>query len=430
MLFLLILVIAAVAVALGRVMMGRWLNHLSLYSMGFGVSLAAYSLHWLPYSPISAEAWIVMVAGGAAVFLGSGAVLFTFRPSRTTASTVSDDRMLGVVIVVFSLVAAISLLLQVRDMRREFGGLLVALIEHSNDVYGYRMEGKLAGEPYLFLFAYPASALAGAFTASQGKLTLKATLPVLVNAIGGILSMQRSGLVISGILFVFAFIYSPRTRKFAIGKRLQWTVAVLLLLVTTMFLLIGGQRGMYAAFNGQKPVLTELSRHWRDIPTHYLYVSAPGPTLSQYMQRPEVAHKELFGYFTFQALYRLLAKCGFDTNVPYYPTFVPTPVSVNQATYLGYLFADFGAFGVVIVPFVACGLTTWLALRLKQRCRLGELMLYSHLVLCMAFAFTWYIIGATYFAVSMIVSTSIGIYRDRHAEHQTSEPGSGVVVSS
>lgn len=412
--FFIIIVVAVSAVVLGRLMMGRWLNHLSLYSFGFGVSLAAYALNWLPYCPISAEAWIVIVAGGIAVFLGSGAVLFSFRPFRTNGSTAIDDRMLGLVIVALSLVAAISLLLQVRDMTREFGGLLPALIEHSNDVYRYRMEGKLAGEPYLVLFAYPASALAGAYIASQGRLTLTALLPVLVNAIGAILSMQRSGLVISGVLFVFAFMYSPRAGFFVLGKGLRWTLVVALALVTAIMFLIGGQRGMYMAFNGQKPALTQLSSYWGDIPSHYMYLSSPGPTLSQYMQRPEVARKDLFGYFTFQAVYRLLTKVGFNTGVPYYPTFVPTPISINQATYLAYLFSDFGAFGVVIVPFAVGGLTTWLALRLRQRFKLGDLMLYSHLMLCMTFAFTWYIIGATFFSVSMVVSTMVGVYADRY----------------
>jgi len=48
----LILLAAAVGMAAGRWLMGRWFNHVTLYSAVWGLSLGLYALDLIQYYPI------------------------------------------------------------------------------------------------------------------------------------------------------------------------------------------------------------------------------------------------------------------------------------------------------------------------------------------------------------------------------------------
>ena len=53
-----------IAVLLGKVLMGRWVNHLSVYSGIWTVSLGLYSLKWIPYHTLTTEAWLYIALAG------------------------------------------------------------------------------------------------------------------------------------------------------------------------------------------------------------------------------------------------------------------------------------------------------------------------------------------------------------------------------
>jgi oligosaccharide repeat unit polymerase len=413
MLFLLISTISIFAVVLGRVMMGRWLNHLSLYSAGFGLSLSAYATGLIEYHPISTESWVVICAAAFSLFLGSAAVLFTSQPTDSKPCPAQSSARLTLIIALLSTLSLISLVLQAHEIAKEFGGLFIGIIENSNRIYSMRMRGALAGEPYLLFFSYSATALAGAYTAARGRLTVTALFPVVVSGLSGLLSMQRTGFVISVVLFIFSLTFAPRPRGFQISRGLAVTAVVITIVTGAAFLLVGSQRGMYRTFQGQTPALTEIGKHWADFPAHFIYISSPGPTLTQYLEHPELAPKGLFASYTLQSVYRLLSKVGFETNVPYYPPFVHSPVEANQGTYLAYIYSDFGGIGVVLVPFFVGAFVTVLARRIDRSPRLAEVMLYAHLMLCVTFAFAWNIVSATFFLASMVISIGAGMYLDR-----------------
>jgi hypothetical protein len=413
MLFVLIFTISIFAVVLGRVMMGRWLNHLSLYSAGFGLSLSAYATGLIEYHPISTESWLMIVAGTAAFYLGSAAVLFSWKSEARPTTLCVDVKKLRYMIYALSACGALAVLAQVGQVAHEFGSLSEAILTSAVKVYGLRMKGELGGEPYLLFMNYAACALSGGYVALRGRVTTPGVLPLLLILASVVLSMQRAALVITGLTFLFAYMFAPRRQSVTLTAGVKWITGVAGLVILATLILIGGHRGMYKAFPGQTPALTEIGKHWADFPAHFIYISSPGPTLTQYLEHPELAPKGLFASYTLQSVYRLLSKVGFETNVPYYPPFVHSPVEANQGTYLAYIYSDFGGGGVVLVPFLVGAVVTVLARRIDRSPRFAEVMLYSHLMLCVTFAFTWYIVSATFFLASMVVSVAVGMYLDR-----------------
>jgi hypothetical protein len=309
--------IAGAAVLLGRTMMGRWLNHLSLYSAGFGISLAAYATGLINYHPISAESWVILASAAVALYLGSAAVLFSHRQTNAESNLLVDMRSLRWAIFVLAGCGIVAVIVQAQQTIHEFGSLTDALLKSAVQVYALRMRGGLGGEPYLIFVSLAACALSGAYAALRGRLTVPGVLPFAVLVAQGILSMQRAGLVIAGIVFVFAYAYSPKPQAAKFGAAFKWTVVAVGIAVLGLFFLVGGHRGMYAEWPGETAELVRLSNYWPDLPSDFVYISSPGPTLTQYVEHPELAPKGLFASYTLQSLYRLLSKVGFQTNVPY-----------------------------------------------------------------------------------------------------------------
>ncbi|HXZ40406.1 MAG TPA: O-antigen polymerase [Terriglobales bacterium] len=407
-------------VYIARRLLGSWVNHLSIYSVTWGLSLSAYELGLIVYNPICTEAWLYIAVAWVSVFLGAALVVFSMR-KQALGNVVMPDfnpSFLRITIWVLSLLTVVSLIQQIRQIQAEFGGLTEALVLNPNDVYVSRAAGELGGVPYLGFFELPAACLAGLYTARLRKLTFTALLPILVAAAASVISMQRAGLLIAAPLFVYAFIFSRTSRRIRLSKRWIATLAASSVVLFGAFLLIGSHRGSYMYHSGQTQELNNFAEYMSGLPSLYFYVSATGPTLSQYLLHPEVDTYSFFGSNTFAPVCRLLAKLGFRTSVPYYTPFYYVPQDGNQATYLAYIDADFGPAGIVIVPAILSGVLTFLSLRNNSQFRISRLMLYVNLLVAITFSFSGYYLGLTYWLTSFVTSALIGWWIDKTSEQQ------------
>jgi hypothetical protein len=267
---------------------------------------------------------------------------------------------------------------------------------------------------------FPASALAGAYTAQQRRVTAVALAPILDLVLMSVISMQRMGPVFAGLLFAISFAFSPRTGKFIVSKKMVAGGIAVVVLVLGTFAIIGSYRGLIEAFPKQSKTLTDASEYIATLPSNYMYLSAPAPALSYYLLHPE-QEQPLFAGFTCAPLYRLLNKVGFATQVAQYTPFYYVPVEMNQATFLAYIHSDFGALGIFAVPFVLGLSLGWLALALKANFHLGKLMIFSHLFVVAMWSFSGYLLMFPHWLVSVAVSSVIG-YRMELRKRPTESP--------
>lgn len=424
---LLVLLASSVAgVWIGRQMLGGWVNHLSIYSVTWGISLSAYELRLIAYNPICTEAWLYIAVAWISVFLGAALVVLVMREHHAGPAVVSEFNpiYLKVATMILTLVGTVSLIQQIRQMQAEFGGVLAALALNPNEIYARRFEGDLSGVPYLFFLGLPAACLAGAYTARVRKLTITGVLPLLIAAVGAVISMQRAGLLIAAPLFGYAYIFSPGSHRFTITKRRLARLVLVGLLLFGFFVLIGSYRGSYQYHQGQTQALNDFADHVSGLPSLYLYVSITAPTFSQYLMHPEVDTYSFFGANTFAPFFRLLSKLGFRTYVPYYTPFYHMPEEGNQGTYLTYIHADFGPAGIVLVPSVLSAVLSFLALRNSQVFRMSRLMMYVNLLVVITFSFSGWYLGLTYWFTSFVVSTLIGWGIDRVSDNRRLAPAS------
>jgi oligosaccharide repeat unit polymerase len=417
----LLLVASSVAgVLVGRWLLGRWFNHLSIYSVTWGISLFAYELRLILYNPICTVAWLYIAAAWASVFLGAALVAFASpnHGSRHAVMPEFNPYYLKVPILVLSLVTILALISQIRETQAEFGSLTNALFLHPNDVYVSRAEGELGGVPYLGFFGLPAACLAGAYTARVGRVTLIGLLPVLVATAETIISMQRAGVLIAAVLFAYGYIFSPTSHRLAISKRWLLLLGIGAVSLLGFFLLIASHRGSYAYHSGQTQALNDMADYVTGLPSLYFYVSATGPTFSQYLLHPEIDNYSFFGSNTFAPICRLLTKLGFRTYVPQYTPFYYVPQDGNQGTFLAYVHADFGPAGIVLVPALLSAILTFFALRNSRQFRMFRSMLYVNLLVVITYSFSGYYLSLSSWFTSFVVSGLVGWWIDKATERQ------------
>jgi oligosaccharide repeat unit polymerase len=373
-------------------------------------SLCAYQLRLINYNYISGEAWIFIFAAWIALYMGTAwAGLFDSSDrSRQRQLFPGNQGSLGKAIIVLSCAGmASSVVLAWNIVHSLDSQLLLALIDQGNKIYTMRFDGDLSGLMYVGFLPYAASALAGAYASRIGRITFVSVLPLLAMTVDGILSMQRGGILISIVLFVAgAYITPSKTPLYVV----RWQIAACLGLLLAGFLYVTMVRGVPAEFEGQGATLNRISDVVPSLPSLYMYVSAPPAGLSAYLQHPASDGNSFLGRYTFAPAYRLLAKLGWNTYVPYYTEFYSTPVPINSCTYLREIHSDFGSSGILGVPFCLGALMTLLEAR---RSSLAAQMVLAHLYVFVVFSFTLLVAITGYWYISLMASSVIGLLLDR-----------------
>lgn len=394
-------------IVLARFMRGRWVNHLSLYSSIWTLSLFAYQLRLINYNYISLEAWVFILTAWIAIYVGSGwvSLLGLSTSVRRGDMVLGNQRALKIAIVCLSCAGlASSVTLAWNIMRSLDSGLLIALIDEGNKIYTLRFNGDLSGVMYIGFLPYAASALAGAYTARLGRVTFIGLLPLIAMTVDGVLSMQRGGILIAIVLFLVGVCMVPSKKKLRLAK---WQVATALTLLVAGFFYVTMVRGVPVEFENQGGTLNAVADVFPSFPSLYMYVSAPSAGLSAYLVHPESDGDPFWGRYTFAPFYRLLAKLGLDTYVPYYTAFYSTPVSINSCTYLREIHSDFGPLGIFFFPFCLGGVVTFLE---SRRDSLAVQVLLAHLYVVVLFSFTLLVMITGYWYISLLTSVLVALF--------------------
>jgi len=410
--FILLFVWGVVMLLLARWVCGNWLNHLSLYTFVWTLSLEAHELHWIRYNSISTEAWLYIFLAWAAIYLGTAAVMY--RGERPVPAPSRDSlRRLKLVIVILSLSGLASCLVLARQVTAEVDpNLFIALTVGAPKIYAAGLEetGNLVGIPYVAFLPYAACALAGVYSARRGRIEWVSTFPLIVVAIAAILSVSRWGVMLATALFLLSLYATPKTRPFSL------TFAQKAGLVTGCVACLGlvsiARTDLSGEFSEQSKALQSISTWVPPAPSFYFYVSAPPVGLSEYLREPSREGNLHWGRYTFASVYRLFSKLGFGNYVPFHQEFFSTPEPINTCTYLREVHSDFGVIGVFVFPFLLGGLAGWLSI---SKSSLARVVLLAHIYVIVLFSFTYLVVITGQFFQSLVVSVIAAIFIGRQS---------------
>jgi len=380
-----ILVAGIASLLLGRILLKRWFNHLTVYSFFWTASLACYTLRLIEYYNISPEAWFYIGISWFMLYLGTFVVIWA-RSLRGQADDTAeheqkskyhfsrDTRFLSKTIIILSILSSITIIYQFLLLIRTFGSIAEALIQ-ANLIYGLRVSGELSGIPYLGSFPLAATCLAGIYTALRKKITFLSILPFVLAGVHGILVMGRWDLVISVYLFLTTLLYTPHERF--IKRKTIIAFLLVAILVLGMFTLISSARQLKVHFRYESQRMKLVRSSTLFLPSLYFYFSAPPVAFSEYLYTGE--EKFYPGSYTFKSVYNILAKFDLADPLPLFNPWISTPESINAGTYLREIHADFGPLGVIIFPYVLGIILTVLYLKISHRPTTIWIVLFAHL---------------------------------------------------
>ncbi len=425
-----LVILASVCSAiLGRLLIGRWYNHLSLYALGWGVALLFYQFDLIHYYPITPAAWGYIGVAWVAFLAGTATVRFTSNegPVEATGRKPAASHAARLAILALCLLAATTLAYQWLYLLRRYGTVATAVLAGAAERYQMRVAGDVEGQvPYVGALALTACVVAGAYAKRAGRLGLLSLLPLIVVGLGGITAAGRTGIGIGAILFLSGLLVTPspgakiatsapRPPGTRLSKRLRQVAGGLVLVVAAAgsFSLISATRGLQVDLPGVDPAMHRLSRYLPFAPSLYAHLSVSPVAFSEYLKAG--APTQGLGGYTLAPVRRVLARVGLSSSVPYYEENYFTPVPANVGTYLKNVYADFGPAGVVWFPFLLAGVATWLAWRYRGSDRLLPVMVLAHLYAVVVFSFTFNIMVLGDWLVSLAGGCAVALLLDRSA---------------
>jgi oligosaccharide repeat unit polymerase len=407
-----------IGVIFGRIILGRWYNHLTIYSLTLGASLTFYTFRFIEYYDISSEAWFYIVLGWIILYVGSLAVMFGWNaiyqqdnpaPHFCDSATQSASllKFLSQVIIILSIISFIAILYQIFIILATFGSIGSAIMQ-GNIMYRLRVEGELSGIPYATSLPLTACCIAGFYTALKRKFTFLGVLPFILVGLDGIVVMGRTNIVIAVALWLTAMLYTPHKRF--ISRKIRYLFAFVSVLAIGIFMFVSSMRGLLITFKYESQEMDKMRRSLVFFPSFYLYLATPPIAFSEYL----LVGEERFypGSYTFKPMYNILAKMSLTEPLPLFNQWIKTPEPINAASYLREIHADFGAIGILIFPLLLSVLLTSLYLRTRYRPKAVYIVILAHFLAVVWLAWDINIMKLGQWAVSILVSFVIALKCD------------------
>lgn len=428
-----------VGVLIGRLVFGKWFNHVSLYAGIWSGTLALFELRLINYYPLELETWIVIVTGSLAFVCGALTVALA-RWATHKSDVISRDaptmqgrvpfkreqvlleRVLWVLIIVTLLAALHSWYVLVQ----RFGSVSNVLVRGAL-LYSLRVSEGIPGTiPYLSSLCLTATLLAGVYTAKIGRVRLVAILPIVICTLVDFSNMARALMIMAAITYCTGYfmtskeaVFDPKMRPSFSLQRVVMVVVVIALLGAGVEL-VRSTRHVNENIAGATRALQRLQGASFITPTIYLYLTAHHGVLNQYMKHDDEKH--FFGANTFAPMYRVLAKLGFDTHVKQYQRSYRTPVGTNTGTYLRELHADFGIAGVFFAPFLLGWITSFFWYRFVDTRRYMHLAVLGYLQVLTAMSVFYLATLAGSLLVYLIGSLVVGYLLDSKIRRSSNTP--------
>lgn len=411
----------------GRLLFGRWFNHLSMYSIIWGVGLGLLEVRLMDYFPVSVETWLLMGYAWIAFACGSAITIIAKKATghddhRAAALSgrshdASERRLLIGIILALSVVSMAAVLQHWQVLLNKFGSIAGVFLNGSQ-IYRLRVSGELPGMvPYLASFALAAIYVAGIYSARAGSFKPLTLLPLAAVILEDVALMGRANMIVAGLLFVSSYgltriAASPMSRRKSAGTFKRYiSFALVLALFLTFAEFVRFSRSAVEKFYGATSRLSKLERSAFITPSIYLYLSSPPGVLSAYLK---AGGEDPFpGSNTFAPIFRILSKFEIAEDVPDYTKFYRTPVPSNTGTYLRELHADFGLLGILTVPYALGFVCTILWLHIRRRPRFVSIAWLTHLYILVGFSFFYQASRGGGWVISLVTCLLISAFIDR-----------------
>ena len=415
---IIVIVISALGIVSGRVIFNKWVNHLTMYCIIWGMLVFLYQLKLFPYVDIIPMAWFYIISAFISFLLGVITILtinnssikglnFNEKVNITLEIIKDNGKALKFSVIFFSI---LSLLIAIHSwmLLINLFGSIPAVFINAHEVYRLNVEGDIKGTiPYVAPIGYVAIFFAGIYTAYKGRFSFLSFFPFIGIIIKELATVGRAGMLLALMEFLFSFFLFRNILKRDLENRFKFSRSnafiassflVILLIVSASFVRLS--RGTGENYKGISKGLRELKDNPIISPSVYLYLSSDIGVLSQYLKVDRENTK--FGQNTFLLVHGFLAKLGIGKKPPFFLKGYYIPIWTNTGTYIRELHADFGPPGVFLVPYLLGLLTTlfWFKFYKDQNLIAFVLLVYFYLIV--GFSFLVMVTRLSHWVLSLI----------------------------
>ena len=419
MIFIIVPVISLLFIIIGKILLRKWFNHLTIYCLVWTVLILLYEWKLIPYVDITPLAWFYIASAFFAFFLG----LLTITTARnvylndTSFFQKSDIELpifadgglsLKYSLLIFSLLTLILAIHHWLILINQFGSI-PAVILNGSTIYRMSLRGEIKGALpyYLTSIGYVATFFGGVYSAFKGKITILSFLPFIGIVIRELANVGRVGMLFAILQFLFTFFLFRHLLSSDLPRRYRfsWKSALVTLSFILSFLIISSSlvrlvRAPTESFSGADRQLKQLRENIVFTPTLYFYLSSDLGVLSQYLKSN--GDDTNFGENTFLQVHNILSRFGVIDKPNHLQKGYFIPMWSNTGTYIRELHADFGVLGVYLGPFLIGLFLTWLWFRFYTQKSLIAFTLLVYFFLIIGFSFLVMITRLPYWITSLI----------------------------
>jgi len=413
--FIIIGIIASVIV--GRIAFGRWFNHVGLYGIIWGFTLLVFESGLIYYYPFENEtrfyiacSWFVFIVGS----LTSVLVRWWFPSKEFVKQEYDVDLLDKAVTKTLILLNLVGLFVTVHTWIiciNRYGGILNVIIL-GNIVRDDFIHNRIPGMIYYFpALIQTGNLYVGISFAINRKLSCHIILSILLNLLYSIVTMSRSSLLMGALLvfsgYMITSLYFASKRKIGMIKKIVVTL-ILVLSIVGVEEIVRSNRGLYEIGYSNTSRIKRISKNIEIPPTIIFYLSAHLGVFNQYLK--ENVEHGLPAQFTLSTMWRLLDKFGMETPVPYTQRFYRIPDAANTGTYLREVHSDFGIFGITLVPYLLGMVCSFYLMRAKERGKLIDVIILSHLYVVIGMSFILWMISQGIWILSLLGGLVFGSF--------------------
>ncbi len=374
MIFLELLVFALPGILIGKYIFKNYFNPVTIYTVIWFGMLNLYYLKLIRYDDLRTETWLFISGAYLAIVIGSLTYFISNEYLKKKAGIkvnklkeikifADGGTVVKIAIIVFSIIGFISAIQHWMVLIDKYGSLIGVILK-APEIYRLRVEGKIRGViPYIHTFTYVAVFLAAIYSAYKNKFSFLTFLPLIAVLIKELANVGRSNILLAVVLFISTYFVFKSFYRYHFGKQDRKIFRTLISLILVLSIFIASSafmrafRGTVEDFSGTSRALSGYKENLLISPSIYLYLSAHLGVFNKYLEL-ESEHSA-FAQYTFQPVYNLLTKTGFiNKKMKFYHKGYFIPVWTNSGTYLREMHADFGIFGILLVPYILGLLST------------------------------------------------------------------------
>jgi oligosaccharide repeat unit polymerase len=418
MVFFIVPTIAIISILIGRLFLGKWLNHLSFYCIIWTGLILMYELRLLPYIDIYPLAWFLIISAFLAFFLGILTIttarklfknddLFGRKTNAQIPLFIDNGKTVKYALILFTAIGLFAALQNWIVLLNMFGSIpgvfLNANIIYKLNTAGGGIKGMV---PFIANFGYVAVFFAAIYTAYRGRFSLLSFLPFVGIVLKEVATIGRAGMLLALMEFVIVFVLFRHLLRDDFKSRFKFSKnnAIIATIVLIVFFISAASlvrmvRIADESFTGANRKLTQMEDNIIITPTLYLYLSAHIGVLSKYTASE--GENTGFAQNTLLPAYNFLDRFDILERPSAYQRGYFIPMWVNTGTYIRELHADFGTLGAILGPYLLGLLLTFFWFKFYQNHRMIYFVLMVYLNIIVGFSFLVMITRTSYWIISM-----------------------------